>query len=492
MAYQELLPYLEKMASLSHAMGIISFDRSTLGIKKAGANASKTQSFLSKELMEVYRDPSLKKILEDCLKENLEFSQKRIVEEILDEITKAEKVPADLQLKYRQACWKASEVWPTFKHNSDWNGFIPYVKEVVDLEKEKTKYLVKEGQSYFDVLLDDYMPGFDTKTLDHFFDLLKKEIVPLLKQIQSKPVINDSFMHQEFDPKAQEVYTKELVAKLGFDFESGAIFESEHPFTSHFNNHDVRFTNHYHTDNLHSIYSAIHESGHALYEMGISDELTRTPVGHGTSTDMHESQSRFYENMIGRNPSFIKNEYPNIQKVFPQFKDVALEDYILASNVVKPGLIRIEADELTYSLHIMIRYEIEKEMFENDIDYQKLPELWNQKVKDFLGLEVPNDDVGILQDMHWGSGLIGYFPGYSLGSAIAAQLYETFKKTIDIETLIEKEDYATIRETLRENIHQYGRLYSTQELLERVTGERFNPEYYVKYLKNKFTKLYNL
>ena len=494
MTFNQLKPYLEKQAALLHAQAILSFDRNTLRLKKASGSTALTLRELNRELLALKQDPELKTILLECRQDSsLPLTEKRIVEEWLKTIEKEEKIPTEETLKYRQVVMKCAEVWPQYKQNKDWNGFMPYLQEVISQRKKMAQLLQKEGQSLYDVLLDEYLPGFNTETLDHFFDQLKDKIVPLLQKIQEKDNFDDHFMHQYFDPKDQESYVRNLIERLGFDFEAGDIFESEHPFTTHFNCFDVRFTNKYNTHDLHSIFSAIHETGHALYEMGIAEDISRTPIGSGTSTPMHEGQSRFYENMIGRNPLFWENEFENLKQVFPkQFENVSLVDFLKACNKVEANLIRIKADELTYSLHIILRYELEKEIINKDIDIRLLPTMWNAKVKEFLGLDVFSDTEGILQDMHWGSGLIGYFPGYSLGSAIAAQLFDTMKKEYGIENLIRNQDYAAIREILRNHIHQYGKIYTTDELLMQFCKEPFNPQYYIDYLMEKFSQLYTI
>lgn len=490
MTFEDLKPWLEKRAALQHASGLLSFDKSCHNLKKALHNTGSTMNYINKELLLMNQDPHLIQLLNQLANDaKTSFEHKRIAEEWLKEIHQKQDIPTDLALEYRQAMINASSIWPQCKQENDWINFVPALQEVVRLRKEMAQCRKTAGQSLYDVMLEEYLPGYDTAILDNFFLQLRENIIPLLKKIQETKQDSNIVSRQTYDLDAQRIYVKDLIGRLGFDFESGDIFESEHPFTSHFHNHDVRFTNHYHTDNLHAIFSAIHETGHALYEMGIRDDISRSPLGSGTSTPMHEGQSRFYENMIGRNPLFWKNEYPRLQKAFPKpFKDISLDDYLVTINQVEPGLIRIMADELTYSLHIMIRYELEKEIINHDFDLNRLPEAWNDKVKEVLGLAVPNDTVGVLQDMHWGSGMFGYFPGYSLGSAVAAQLYATLKKDINIEKLIEQEDYAAIRNYLKENIHQYGKLYSCDELLLRITKEKFNPKYYIDYLKAKFER----
>ncbi len=492
MSFQELKPFLEKKYALTHAMGLLSFDKNTVGIKKARPDTVKTMSYLKKELLELNQSTELYDVLKSCCDDSsCTMVERKIAEEWKRLIDESKNVPTEIALKYAKATNRASTVWPGFKHKNDFASFAPYLEDVISNIKEIAKLKQKKGQTLYDVLINDYLPGFNVENLDDFFGLLKKKIVPLIKEISTKEKIKDVLIGN-YDIETQKEYVRNLIGRLNFDFESGDVFESEHPFTTHFNCHDVRFTNKFHEDNLHAVFSGMHETGHALYEMGISEEISHTPIGQGASTPMHEGQSRFYENMIGRNPIFWENEYKNLQKAFAiQFKDIELNDFLRSINKVEPGLIRIMADELTYSLHIMLRYEIEKEMINNDIAISDLPSMWNAKTKEFLGLDVTSDAEGVLQDMHWGSGLIGYFPGYSLGSAIAAQIYHALKEK-GIEKDIQEENFKKINDYLKENIYQYGKTYTSDELLERVTGEKFNPNYYVDYLTEKFKKLYNI
>ncbi|MFQ9511296.1 MAG: carboxypeptidase M32, partial [Lachnospiraceae bacterium] len=285
-----------------------------------------------------------------------------------------------------------------------------------------------------------------------------------------------------------------LASYIGFDFKKGVIAESAHPFTTNLHNEDVRITTHYFEDNLESaIFSTIHESGHALYEMGVANELSQTPVGGGASCGMHESQSRFFENIIGRSKAFWEPIYGKLVDTFPEnLANVDLDHFVKAINKVQPDYIRTEADELTYCLHIMIRYEIEKKIFEEDYPVEDLPKLWQQLYEEYLGLEPMDDAKGILQDIHWAQGSFGYFPSYALGNAFASQIYHQMSKELKVDDLLRDGKVCVIVEYLRENIHKYGASRKARRLLKDLTGEEFNPKYYIEYLKDKFTKIYEL
>lgn len=276
---------------------------------------------------------------------------------------------------------------------------------------------------------------------------------------------------------------------MGFDFDRGILAVSAHPFTTNLHNKDVRITTHYLDRIDSSIYSVIHESGHAVYELGIRDDLTQTPAGQGASMGMHESQSRFFENIMGRNRNFWVPIYGNMQEIFGSpLKEVSLDDFLAAVNKTIPGLIRTEADELSYCLHVLVRYEIEKLMIEENAEIDSLPELWNDKYEEYLGIRPKNDGEGILQDIHWSQGSFGYFPSYALGNAFGAQLYHKMKQEMDFDGLLREGRADAIREYLREHIHQYGKLKTSRQLLKDATGEDFNPAYYVEYLTERYGK----
>ena len=284
----------------------------------------------------------------------------------------------------------------------------------------------------------------------------------------------------------------EYLAKyVGFDFSSGVLAVSAHPFTTNLHNRDVRITTHYKSRVDSSAFSVIHESGHAIYEFGIDDRLSQTPAGQGTSMGMHESQSRFFENIIGRSEAFWIPVYGKLKELFPeQLKGVGREMFVRAINKVQPGLIRTEADELTYSLHVLVRYELEKRLIEEDLDVNELPKLWADKYEEYLGISPETDAQGVLQDIHWAQGSFGYFPSYALGSAFGAQMLFQMKKEMDFDRLLEEGKLDVIREYLRKHVHRYGKMKDSREILKDMTGEDFNPKYYVEYLEEKYRRLY--
>lgn len=280
---------------------------------------------------------------------------------------------------------------------------------------------------------------------------------------------------------------------MGFDFDRGVGAESEHPFTMNITKSDVRLTTKYIEDNpMSAVFSTIHETGHGIYEQQIGDNLQGTILGSGGSMGIHESQSRFYENIIGRDLHFWKGLYEKAKEEFTFLKDISLEDFYREINLVEPSLIRVDADELTYSLHIMVRYEIEKGIIDGSIDVEDLPKVWKEKMEEYLGVVPSTDSEGVMQDVHWSAGLVGYFPSYALGSAYSAQIYNTMKKELNVDEILESGEMYKIREWLGEKIHKYGKLKETPEIIKEVTGEDLNPKYYIEYLRDKYSKIYNI
>ena len=494
-SYEELKTYMDKAMAIKTAMTLFEWDNETLAPKEAGELTSHVIGVLSGEYFQAVTCDEMRKLLKQCGEEGgLSQAEAANVRELSQELEQIECIPQDEYQDFARLTARATSVWAKAKQEQDFDAFAPTLKKVIDYQKKFAGYRKKNGKKLYDVMLDDYEKGFSMENLDEFFSLMKKELVPFLKQVvDDGKQIDDSFLTGDYSEEKQEKLGRFLAAYVGFDFDRGVMAVSAHPFTTNLHNKDVRITTHY-TDCMDSsLFSVIHEAGHGIYELGIQDDLTLTPAGQGASMGMHESQSRFFENIIGRNRAFWVPIYKKVQEMFPeQLGDVNLDRFVEAINKVTPGLIRTEADELSYSLHVLIRYEIEKMLIEENLDVEKLPEIWADKYEEYLGIRPENPAQGVLQDIHWSQGSFGYFPSYALGSAFGAQLYYHMKKTMDFEGLLEDGKVDVIREYLRENIHQYGKLKTSRQLLKDITGEDFNPEYYVRYLKEKYKKIYAL
>lgn len=497
--FEMLQPYLDKSYALRTALTLINLDNSTLAPKNAIEFTSKAIGVLAKENYNTLINPEVKQLLETLSSEEeqakLSINEKAIVRELKKTFRDMELIPVDEFQAYQMLIAKSDSVWQEAKNTNNFGMFAPVLEEIISYNKKFASYKQKEGQKLYDVLLDDYEEGFTMEILDDFFGKLRDALVPVVQQVRMKPdFISIDCLRGHFDIETQKKFNKFLAEYIGFDFNCGIMAETEHPFTTNLHNHDVRITNHYYEDKLEeAIFSVIHEGGHGLYEQGISDEITLTPIGGGTSMGMHESQSRFYENCIGRSYEFWKPIFPKVKEFFPEeLEGVTVEEFYKAVNYASPSLIRTQADELTYSFHIMIRYEIEKMIFNDEVEVKNLPKLWNQKYEEYLGVKPETDTEGVLQDIHWAGGMLGYFPSYALGSAIAAQLFHYMESVMPVKQYLEEGNLSPIREFLRENIHQYGAAKKTQEILKDTTGEKFNPDYYIEYLTEKYSKLYEL
>lgn len=494
--FKKLKPYLDKSMAIGSALALISWDNETLAPKEAIDNTAKVIGILSGESFQTLINPEVKKILDELKGEtDLSDFEKKVFEKLYKEYKKMESIPTEEYIKFSELTTKAGSVWQKAKAENDFNLYAPYLKEIIAYTKKFAAYQNSDGKKLYDVLLDEYEEGFTMDVLDEFFSKLKAEIVPLLAKVDEKnDEIDKSFIFKSYDIEKQRSFNRWLAEYVGFDFGRGVLAESEHPFTNGSHNHDVRITTHYYENNLESaIFSTIHEAGHAIYEMGIDDKYTQTILGGGTSCGTHESQSRFFENMIGRSEKFWEPIYGKLVELFPeQLQDVNLEKFILGINKAEPSLIRVESDELTYCLHIMVRYEIEKLFIENEVDVYELPKIWNEKYKEYLGIQPKTDSEGILQDIHWSMGSVGYFPSYALGNAFAAQMYHQMKKDIPVDSLLKEGKLEPIVSYLGEHVHKYGASKEAMNILKDMTGESFNVDYYITYLKDKYTKLYNL
>ena len=495
-AYNDLSGILKKKRALEHSMSLIQWDLETEAPKLAIAKASEVLGILSGDVYALATSPEMDNYLKTLEKNLNELNEieKKVVTECRKEYLKLVKIPKNEYEEYSILVAKAQSVWEESKKSNDFSLFKPYLEKLIETNKRFINYRGFDEHPY-DTLLDDYEPGMTVKKLDEFFGVLKSEIVPLLKKIQdSRVIIESSFLNLDYDMEKQKEFSKFLAEYIGFDFNRGILKESVHPFTLNFDKNDVRITTHYAKKNiLASIYSTIHEGGHAIYEQGIGEDLYNTILGSGVSMGVHESQSRFYENLVGRSQEFWKPIYGKLVELFPDnLKDIDLNSFFKAINRVENSLIRIEADELTYSLHIMIRYEMEKDIFQNDIDIDELPELWNKKVKNYLGIDVKNNSEGILQDVHWSAGLFGYFPSYALGNAYASQIFDTMKNDLDVELNLENGELHKIKAYLNENLHRFGKLKDPNELIKNFSGEELNAKHFTDYLKRKFSEIYGL
>lgn len=501
--FEEIKPYMDKGMAAQAALILLEWDQETLAPKMADEWTAKVIGGLSNVYLESLVNDHVKKTLEKIYSKK-EFSklsdkEQAIVKEWKNIIRQLDPIPQREYQEYKELVAKAGNIWAKAKEKNNFDIFSPCLGEIVEYKRKFAEYRKKagkdKGKELYDILLEDYEPGFNIEKLDAFFGEIRSELVPFIQEtIKKIHGENYGLPKAKYDVEKQKNFCKWLAAYMGFDFNKGVIGESEHPFSTNLHNHDVRISNHYYEDNLESaIFSVIHETGHALYELGVDNEITMTLIGFGTSMGMHESQSRFYENIIGRSEQFWRPVYGRLQKTFPeQLKQVTIGDFILAINRVEPGMIRTEADELTYSLHVLVRYEIEKMLLSGEIQVKDLPKVWNEKYEKYLGVSPDSDKNGVLQDVHWACGDLGYFPSYALGTAVSAQIYYHLQSIMPLDEYLENGNLLPIREYLREHIYQYGKGKTTNEMLKEMTGEELEVSYYIRYLKEKYRKMYQV
>lgn len=416
---------------------------------------------------------------------------KKEVELLIEEIEKVKVIPSEEYRAYSELTAKAQGVWEKARETNDFKSFAPILEQVFNYNKKFIEYR-NTGKNLYSVLLDDYEKGMDIEKLDLFFEELKNEIVPLLKEISNSKRDFQKKLEFNVDKEQQKNLSIDILKYIGFDLERGIISESAHPFTLTVSKDDVRLTTRY-FENIpfSSIFSTVHEGGHGIYEQNVAEDLKETILADGASMGIHESQSRFYENIVGRSKEFWIGYLDRAKKYYPQLNELSIDEIYKGVNQVEPSLIRVEADELTYSLHIMIRYEIEKGIFSGEYQVENLPEIWKKKMNEYLGVEPKFDSEGVLQDVHWSCGLIGYFPSYALGNVYSAQILNTMKKEFNVSGALERGELYKIKEWLNTHIHKYGKLKSPEEIIKKVTGEEINSKYYIEYLKEKYRKIYN-
>lgn len=407
--------------------------------------------------------------------------------------TREVKLPADLVTETAKAQSLGQSAWVRARGQNDFSAFRPYLERILDLRKQAAACLDPNKKPY-DVLLDLFEPGSDEDSVRRVFDPLRKDLTALLAKIRSRPQVDDSFLRKPCPKDAQAAASRYFIQLLGYDLDRGRLDITAHPFTTTVGRADVRITTRYDEGYfLSSLFSTIHETGHALYEQGVNPppEYAGTCLADGASMGIHESQSRMWENVVGRSRSFWSREYPALRAVLGEvLSGVSLDDFLRGINKVEPSLIRTEADEVTYGLHIILRFEMEAELLSGRLAVEDVPAAWNAKTRDLLGIEPPNDAKGCLQDVHWSAGLFGYFPSYSLGNLYAAQFVQTMRKDLDLDDRVREGDYAAVLGWLRKKIHTPGAALLPMELCERVTGRTLDAGHFVEYLNRKYSEIY--
>jgi carboxypeptidase Taq len=489
-AYHTLL---KKIADINNAQSLLSWDQETYMPAKSNVLRAQQLSTLAGVAHQLATSPELGAILDQLqTDQNLSEKEKRNVAQSVKDYNIQKKYPTAFVEEMSRLVSEAFQAWQKARSENNFSAFAPTLHNLVTLKRQECELLGYTDHPY-DALIDLYEPGTTTKDITLLFTAVKEQLVSFVKQI-NPTTVNNSCMFGHYDPEKQWEFGIDLLKDMGFDFEAGRQDRSIHPFTTSFSPTDVRVTTRINPNDLaEMIWSCIHEGGHALYEQGLIIDDYGLPTSQPISLGIHESQSRLWENNVGRSMSYWKYHYPRLQQLFaPQLDAVTVTDFYAAMNKVSPSFIRTSADELTYHFHVMIRFELEKQLIEGALQVTDLREAWNQKYKDYLGITVPDDKQGVLQDVHWSHGSFGYFPTYSLGSFYAAQFFtQACKQVPGLVQEIEKGNTAPLLAWLRKNIHNYGKYYTARELCLKVTGEPLSFSYFMEYAKTKYKEIYH-
>ena len=491
--YDELKARLAEIHDLRRAQEILFWDQTVMMPPGGGPARGAQVTTLDRIAHEKFVSDEIGKLLDELAgyEESLDYEsdEASLIRTTRRDWEKLRRVPAELAAEITGAAAEAHDVWAKAREESDYELFLPHLEKAVDLKRRYIECFEGFDEPY-DVLLDDYEPGMKTAEVRAVFDELKAELVPLIAEIGSVDG-DDAFMSGPWPVDKQHEYSLSIIRRFGFDESFARLDLTVHPFAASSGTQDIRLTTRYKDDDITSIFTAMHECGHGLYEHGVSPTLERTPLCHGVSSALHESQSRMWENIVGRSRPFWNHFYPSFQETFPEaVGDVDQERFYRAINRVKPSYIRVDADEATYNLHIILRFELEQEILAGTIGLKELPEAWNTRFEEYLGIPVPNDSLGVLQDVHWSGGGFGYFPTYSLGNIVSVQIWEKVAAEIpDLHDGFERGEFGPLHEWLRTNLYSLGRKFTPQETLERVVGGPIDAGPYIRYLKEKLGAL---
>ncbi len=497
-SYDKLLSESKSISLLNSIHSLLDWDQETQMPKEAIQMRSEQieimASLVHKQKLSKRFKIALSSLIDlktgEILESSLSAAQKAALREWRRDYLRMVKLPTSFVKKFAKTTSAASHAWQGAKEKNDFKAFAPHLEKIVSLSRKKADILGFREHPY-DALLDLYEPEMTTSFLTPLFAKLKASLTELLKEISLKPACAEDFLYRPCPKHKQIEFAHHLLHAMGFHSSTSRLDISAHPFCTELHPKDVRMTTRIHPENIMlGIGAVLHEGGHGLYGMNLPPQQYGSPLGESVSLGIHESQSRWWETLIGQSLAFWQHFFPLLQKEFPeQFGSVQLKDFYQAINIARPGFIRIDADEVTYNLHIIVRFEIEKALIEGTLKVKEVPEVWNHKMQSYLGITPPSDGQGCLQDIHWSLGLVGYFPTYTLGNLYSVQFFDTFTKAHpNWETQVAQGSLGFIREWLKENIHQYGRQFTPGELCQRVTGRPLSQEPYVHYLTQKYRK----
>jgi carboxypeptidase Taq len=407
---------------------------------------------------------------------------------------KARRVPAELRAEITRAEVLGVPGWAEARKNADFQAFLPYLRRNLELKLQYIDCFADTGRSPYDILLDDYQEDARSEDITGVFARLKEELIPLIREVSANTQVDTSFAHGHFPVEKQELFAREILERLGYTSEAWRLDPTVHPFATSIALDDVRLTTRYSESDLESIFHTTHEFGHGIYEYGLSRELDRTPLAELDSMVLHESQSRLWENLVCRSRPFWRHFFPKLQEIFPsELNGVTDEAWWRYVNRVDPGCIRVDADEVTYGMHIILRYELEQEIIAGRLGLEDVPEAWNAKMKEYLDVDVPDDAKGVLQDVHWSGGSFGYFPTYLLGTIASVQIWEAARADLtDLDGQMESGEFGPLREWLGDELYRWGRRYPPDDMLRRIVGGPLDAEPYVRYLKAKVADIYGV
>jgi len=497
--FKKLISHYHQIDVLSQIRSVLNWDLNVNLPIAAGAERGRQSAFLTQLIVEKWQDKDFRLNLEKLTVKRNSFDQKQ--KAILRNLNYVGqyyfKVPKEIVIEFDQTTNEAFMVWKQAKQENNFKLFLPHLEKIVKLNQIIAKHLGYKDNPY-DALLNLYEPELTTKDLTKLFKDLNPQLIKLLNKIKKSKLYKKQSLliggDKQYKIEDQKKLARFVLQKIGFDFTKGRIDQSPHPFTTELSPSDTRLTNWYHQEDFRdSLSAAMHEGGHGLYEQGVNTIYNSTPLASGVSLGIHESQSRFFENQIGKAPEFLRYLAPIIKAFYPdQLTKISSEALINLINQVAPSLIRVEADEVTYNLHIALRFQLEEQLINNKLKPRDLPRVWSQKTKDYLGITPKTDSQGVLQDVHWACGNFGYFPTYTLGNLYSAQFAATMAKEIKVNKLLELGEVGTILSWLREDVHQHGSVFWPKELIKKVTNQKLSSQYLVDYLNQKYTALYRL
>ncbi len=489
----DLKTRLGKITDLNHSAALLEWDQETYMPEGAAAGRAQQIATLRQLAHDMLTDDAIRRLLDDLEgtfeEDSLEHDLIRITRKDFDRATK---IPSDLVARMATAAAMSRLAWKTARETNDYPTFAPHLSEILDLTLEQAEALGYDECAY-DALLDQYEPGMRTSEVTSVFDDLREQLVPIVHQLSSIPGPDVAFLHAHYPHQAQWEFGESVIRDFGYDFRTGRQDLSTHPFTTTFSISDVRLTTRIDEQFFNpGFFGTLHEAGHGMYEQGVALDLERTPLADGTSLGMHESQSRLWENLIGRSELFWNHYFPKAQAAFPQaLGQISSRDFYRGINRVAPSLVRVEADEVTYNLHIMIRFELECALIDGSVTVDQLPEAWNDRMESFLGIRPRRDTEGVLQDIHWSLGAIGYFPTYTLGNLMSSQLFDQARTDIPaFDEKLASGSFGDLLSWLRVNVHRHGRRKSASCILKDATGAGLSVFPWIQYIHSKYDNLY--